>query len=195
MVERVLPEYTLPKPTGNWRKDLHTITSQSRKIILQHPWMISISAFRSSVGPNTVRWLELTLNVMNDLGLDIDEMLVISNTLFAFAKGYAAGEIAEQEAAQSSGLSRAQWMASRSDQIRATLNTGKYPMFARVVHDAKAPHDPSAAARGFSLGLDHILDGIEMRVSAGSSSRGKETNSDPNTKKSERRPINKNDPE
>jgi AcrR family transcriptional regulator len=171
MVERVLPEYTLPKRSGGWRRDLRKIASQNRKMILRHPWMIAISAFRSSLGPGAVRWLELTLNAIDDLGLNIDEMLVVSNTLFAFAKGYAAGEIAEQEASRRSGLTREQWMMSRAEQTRAILRTGAYPMFDRLVKDARAPHDPRAAERGFSLGLDHILDGIEMRILAGSSSR------------------------
>lgn len=171
MVDAMLPEFTLSKPSGDLRMDLRAIVSRGRKMILAHPWMISISTYRSSLGPNTLRWLELILGLLDGHGLDIDEMLVVSNTLFNFAKGYAAGEIAEQEASKRSGLSREQWMTSRAHHTQAILKTGKYPMFARVVKDARAPHDPYAAERGFYLGLDHILDGIELRISGGSLSR------------------------
>lgn len=164
MVDEVLAEYTLPRLAGNWRTDLRRIACRSRSMVLRHPWMNAISAFRSSLGPNTVRWLELTLHAIDGLGLDIDEMLVVSNTLLAFARGYAAGEIAEQDTSRRSGLTREEWMISRAGHTQAILKTGKYPMFARVVHDAKAPHDPRAAERGFLLGLDHILDGIEVRI-------------------------------
>jgi hypothetical protein len=133
---------------------------------LRHPWTIGISTFRSAMGPNTLRCLELTLSMIDNLGLDIDEMLVISNTLFTFARGYAAGEIAEVEASRRSGLNREQWMMSRVEHTQAILRTGKYPMFARVVKDAKAPHDPDAAERGFALGLEHILNGTEVRIAA-----------------------------
>ena len=164
MVDAVLPRYTLPKSSGSWRTDLTKVAALSRRMILQHPWMIAVSAFRSSLGPNTVHWFELTLSVIDNHGLDIDEMLVVSNTLLAFAKGYAAGEIAEQEASRRSGLTRQQWMASRAEHTRSILKTGKYPMFSWVVKDARAPHDPHAAERGFFLGLDHILSGIEIRM-------------------------------
>jgi len=136
--------------------------------------MINISAFRMSLGANTVRWLEMTLAAINGLGLDIDEMLVISNTLFVFARGYAAGEIAEQDANRRSGLGREEWIKNRAHHTRALLESGKYPIFARVVKDAKSPHDPHTAERGFSLGLDHILNGIEMQISARGPKRTKQ---------------------
>jgi AcrR family transcriptional regulator len=164
MSEAVLAADRLPKASGSWRGDLRKIAYHIRAMTLQHPWTIGISTFRSALGPNTLGCLELTLSVIENLGLDIDEMLVISNTLFTFARGYAAGEIAETEASRRSGLNREQWMRSRTEHTRAILGTGKYPMFARVVKDASAPHDPDAAERGFAMGLEHLLNGIEVRI-------------------------------
>ncbi len=164
MSEAVLEVERLPKPSGNWRVDLRKIAYHMRAMSLRHPWTIGISTSRSALGPNTLRCLELTLSVIDDLGLDIDEMLVISNTLFTFVRGYAAGEVAEVEASRRSGLNREQWMRSRAEHTRAILRTGKYPMFERVVKDARAPHDPDAAAHGFAAGLEHLLNGIEVRV-------------------------------
>jgi AcrR family transcriptional regulator len=171
MVDLVLAEETLPKPSGNWRPDLRKIACHTRATTLRHPWTIAISTFRSSLGPNTLRCLELTLSVIDNLGLDIDEMLVVSNTLFTFARGYAAGEIAEIEASRRSGLNREQWMLSRTQHTQSILKTGKYPMFTRVVKDARAPHDPHAAERAFFLGLDHILNGIEVRIASSAAAR------------------------
>jgi AcrR family transcriptional regulator len=167
MSEVVLAEERLPKPSGIWRADLRKIAYHIRAMTLQHAWTIGISTFRSALGPNTLRCLELTLSVIDNLELDIDEMLVISNTLFTFVRGYAAGEIAEMEASRRSGLNREQWMMSRVEHTQAILRTGKYPMFARVVKDARAPHDPDAAAHGFAAGLEHLLNGIEARVADG----------------------------
>lgn len=171
MLEAVLEVERLPKPSGKWRVDLRKIAYHIRTMTLQHPWTIGISTYRSGMGPNTLRCLELTLSVIDNLGLDIDEMLVIENTLFTFARGYAAGEIAEAEASRRSGQNREQWMRSRREHTRAILATGKYPMFARVVVDARAPHDPDAAERGFAQGLELFLNGIEMRIAAGSAVR------------------------
>ena len=164
MSEVVLGAERLPKASGNWRGDLRKIAYYMRAMSLRHPWTIGISTSRSALGPNTLRCLELTLSVIDNHGLDIDEMLVISNTLFTFVRGYAAGEIAEVEASRRSGLNREQWMRSRTEHTRAILKTGKYPMFARVVKDARAPHDPDAAEHGFAQGLEHLLNGIEARI-------------------------------
>jgi AcrR family transcriptional regulator len=166
MIDAALAESPSPKPSGDWRKDLRRIIERSHATILRHPWMIHISTFRLSRGTHTIRWLESTLVAIDGLGLDIDEMLIISNTLHAFARGYAAGEIAEQEAGRRSGLDRDQWMKSRAHETRALLATGNFPMFNRVVVDAKAPHDPRAAERGFTLGLDLLLDGIAVQIAA-----------------------------
>lgn len=165
MVEAAIGERRLPRPSGNWRTDLRKIAYRGRAMVLRHPWLIAISAFRSSFGPNSLRWLEFTLKAVDGLGLDIDEMLIVSNTLLTFARGYAGGEIAEQEAVRSSGLSRKQWMASRAQYTWGIRESGKYPLFTRVIEDAKAPHDPRMAERGFALGLDHILDGFAARIS------------------------------
>ena len=171
MLESVLGREKLPKPSGGWRADLRRIASYMRAVTLRHPWTINLSTFRSAMGENSLRCLELTLGVIDNHGLDIDEMLAISNTLFTFARGYAAGELAETEASRRSGLNREQWMRSRSEHTRAILATGKYPMFARVVKDARGPHDPDAAERGFAMGLEHFLNGIEARIKAASAAR------------------------
>jgi AcrR family transcriptional regulator len=167
MSEAVLEVEQLPKASGSWRADLRKIAYQIRAMSLRHPWTIDISTFRSAMGPNTLQCLEVTLGAIDNLGMDIDEMLAISNTLFTFARGYAAGEMAEMEASRRSGLNREQWMRSRAEHTQAILRTGRYPLFARVVMDARAPHDPDAAERGFALGLEHFLNGIEMRIEAG----------------------------
>ncbi len=171
MSEAVLEVERLPKPSGDWRADLRKIAYHMRAMSLRHPWTIGISTSRSALGPNTLRCLELTLSVIDNLGLDIDEMLVISNTLFTSVRGYAAGEIAEVEASRRSGLNREQWMRSRAEHTQAILRTGKYPMFTRVVKDARAPHDPDAAQHGFAMGLEHLLNGIEARLKAGGTTR------------------------
>jgi AcrR family transcriptional regulator len=164
MSEAVLEVERLPKASGDWRVDLRKIAYHMRAMSLRHPWTIAISTSRSALGPNTLRCLELTLSVIDNRGLDIDEMLVIANTLFTFVRGYAAGEIAEVEASRRSGLNREQWMRSRTEHTKAILRTGKYPLFTRVVKDARAPHDPDAAEHGFAFGLEHLLNGIGARI-------------------------------
>ncbi len=107
------------------------------------------------------------------MGLNIDEMLVIAHTLFAFVRGYTVGEIAERETQKNSSLSQEEWVATRAHFTKTIVGSGEFPMFSRVVRDAKAPHDPRMAEKGFVQGLDHILDGFAVRIASRSLTREK----------------------
>jgi AcrR family transcriptional regulator len=172
MIDAVLGEDPLPKPSGNWRTDFRRVAALSRELMLRHPWMVTVSSFRATRGTNMLRWMEFSLSAIDGLGLDIDEMLVLSNTLFTYARGYAAGEIGEREASRRSGLSREEWMMTRVAYVRALKESGRFPMFARVVDEANAPHDPAIEERGFTLGLERILDGFAVTL-AGQRGRSK----------------------
>jgi AcrR family transcriptional regulator len=164
MVDAVLAEQELPEASGMWRTDLWTVASRSRAMILRHPWMAALPAFRSSFGPDSLSWLEFSLKALDGQGLTIDEMLGMTHTLFAFVRGYAAGEIAERDAQKQSLLSRDEWVATRAHYTSEIMKAGEFPMFYRVVKEAKAPHDPNMAEKGFLQGLDHILDGFAVRM-------------------------------
>jgi Tetracyclin repressor-like, C-terminal domain len=140
---------------------------------LRHSWIIELPAFRSWFGPDSLRWLEFSLKVIDELGLHIDEMPAIAHTLFARVRGYTAGEIAEREAQKNSPLSQDEWIATRAHFTRAIVESGEFPMFRRVVRDAKVPHDPRMAEKGFVQGRDHILDGFAVSITSRSLKRKK----------------------
>jgi AcrR family transcriptional regulator len=164
MVELVMGESRIPEPSGDWRADLAAIAHHARAAIKRHPWMIAISAFRPTLGPNSLASMEATLKALDGHGLDIDGMLVIANVLSTFARGYAAGEIAEQQAEARSGLGREPWMQSQARYVETIRSSGQFPLFMRVVDDAKAPHDPHLAQQGFEQGLHCLLDGVAARL-------------------------------
>ena len=164
MVDLVMGETQPPAPSGHWRGDLTAIAHHTRAVIKSHPWMIAISAFRPTLGPNSLASMEATLQALDGHGLDIDGMLAIANALSTFARGYAAGEIAEQQAEARSGLGREQWMEIQGRYVEMIRNSGRFPLFMRVVDDAKTPHDPHLVQQGFEQGLQCLLDGIAARM-------------------------------
>jgi AcrR family transcriptional regulator len=164
MVELAMGETQPPARSGDWRADLALIAHHTRAVIKRHPWMIAISAFRPTLGPNSLASMEATLRALDGHGLDIDAMLVIANTLSTFARGYAAGEIAEQQAEARSGLGRERWMETQGQYVEMIRGSGQFPLFMRVVDDAKAPHDPHLMQQGFEQGLQCLLDGIAARL-------------------------------
>ena len=118
------------------------------------------SAGRRSFGPHEAGFNEQVLAAIDGLGLEIDEMLVMVETLGAYVRGRVLEELAEQEAVRRSGLDQQQWMATQVPYIRSLIESERYPLLTRVVLDARAPHDPERLEHGFDLGLECVLDGL-----------------------------------
>jgi AcrR family transcriptional regulator len=159
MVDAVMGNDLEFEVRGDWREDLRSLAHGLRAMTLRHPWMAVPSAGLHSLGPNTARRYEQVLSAIDGLGLGIDEMLVMVETLDAYVRGRALEELAEQEAVRRSGLDQEQWMETQLPYIKSLIESGRYPLLARVF-DARAPHDPDRLKHGFDLGLERVLDGL-----------------------------------
>jgi AcrR family transcriptional regulator len=164
MVDAVMGDDLEFEVRGDWREDLRSIAHGLRAMTLRHPWMAVPSAGLRNFGPNTARRYEQVLSAIDGLGLDIDEMLVMVETLDAFVRGRALEELSEQEAVRRSGLDQEQWMQTQIPYIESLIGSGRYPLLTRVVLDARAPHDPDRLEHGFDLGLERVLDGLAMML-------------------------------
>jgi AcrR family transcriptional regulator len=160
MVDGVMGDDLQFEVGGDWREDLRSLARGLRAMTLRHPWMAVQGAGRRNMGPNTARCYEQVLSAIDGVGLEIDEMLVMIETLDAFIRGRALEEISEQEAVRRSGLDQEQWMQVQAPYIEHLIESGHYPLLTRVVFDAQAPHDPDHLEHGFDLGLERVLDGL-----------------------------------
>jgi AcrR family transcriptional regulator len=159
MVDAVMGSDLQFEVLGEWRDDLRSFAHGLRAMTLRHPWMVVPSAGLRNFGPKTARCYEQILSAIDGLGLEIDEMLVMVETLDAFVRGRALEELSEQEAVRRSGLDQEQY-------IESLIGSGRYPLLTRVVFDARAPHDPDRLEHGFDLGLERVLDGLAMMLPA-----------------------------
>jgi AcrR family transcriptional regulator len=145
---------------GDWREDMRSIACGLRAMTLRHPWMAVQGAGPRHFGPNTVQRYEQVLSAIDGLGLEIDEMLVMIETLDAFVRGRTLEDLSEQEAVRRSGLEQEEWMQTQAPYIESLIESGAYPLVTRVVLDARTPHDPDRLEHGFELGLERLLDGL-----------------------------------
>jgi hypothetical protein len=164
MMDYVRGKESLPRLSGNWRSKLRKVAYSTRGLVLRHPWMTKISPVRTSLGLNSLRWWEFRLRILDSLGLHIDEMIVLINTLDNFVKGYAAAETAELEESRSSGIEHDRWLDDHAQYVLSVVASGEFPLFSRVVRDAKAPHDPERMDHEFALAVGHILDGFAVHI-------------------------------
>ncbi|MFD9415715.1 TetR/AcrR family transcriptional regulator C-terminal domain-containing protein [Streptomyces goshikiensis] len=85
-------------------------------------------------------------------------------TLQAFVRGYAIGELAQQEAVRRSGIGIQEWTDAHAPYLDKVVKSGRHPLLARVIRDAELPHAADSAERGFELGLERLLDGWEATL-------------------------------
>jgi AcrR family transcriptional regulator len=143
-----------------WRADLRALAQIHRDVLLRHPWLIPLQSGRPSFGPNSMRAIEVGFGVFDGLGLDTDQMLIMFGTLTAYIRGAVAAELAEQEAQRRTGLNQEQWTAWMAPYVRKLVESGEYPMFNRIIIEAKLPHSDGGPAESFALGLERVLDGL-----------------------------------
>ena len=163
MVDAVMGNDLQFEVHGNWREDLRSFARGLRAMTLRHPWIVRVGGLRN-LGPNTARRHEQVLSAIDGLGLEIDEMLVMIETLAAFIRGRTLEELSEQEAVRRSGLDQEAWMQAQAPYIESLIASGRYPLLTRVVLDARAPHDPDRLQHSFDLGLERVLDGLAMML-------------------------------
>ena len=166
MVDAVMGRDLQFEIRGDWREDLRSFAHGLRALTLRHPWMAVPRAGLGNLGPNTARCYEQVLSAIDGLGVEIDEMLVMVETLDAFVRGRALEELSEQEAVRRSGLDQEQWMQAQVPYIESLVQSGRYPLLTRVVFDARSPRDPDRLKHGFDLGLERVLDGLAKMIPA-----------------------------
>ena len=160
MVDAVMGNDLQFEIRGDWRADLRSVARGLRAMTLRHPWMAVHGTGRRNLGPNTARRYEQVLSAIDGLGLEIDEMLVMVETLDAFVRGRTLEDLSDQEAVRRSGLEQEAWMQTQAPYIESLIESGAYPLVTRVVLDARMPHDPDRLEHGFELGLERLLDGL-----------------------------------
>jgi AcrR family transcriptional regulator len=164
MVDAVMGDDLQFEVHGHWREDLRSFARGLRAMTLRHPWMAVQGAGRRNLGPNTARLYEQVLGTIDGLGLDIDEMLVMIETLDAFIRGHTLDELSEQEAVRRSDLDQEEWMKVQAPYVESLVESGHYPLLTRVVLDARSPHDPDRLNNAFDVGLERVLDGLATMV-------------------------------
>ncbi|KAB2349095.1 TetR/AcrR family transcriptional regulator [Actinomadura rudentiformis] len=164
MVDRIEGEQNLPaRPTGDWRADLALLAEETRAMWLRHPWVATLQRARPAVGPNQLRIIEFAMGTL-DVGLPIDEVLGLINILNGYIERTVRGELMWVEESRRSGIGESDWMARNGPYVRQLMASGDYPMFTRIVLDARQPHmDPEER---FRYGLERVLDCIAVAVEA-----------------------------
>ncbi|MEO3824261.1 TetR/AcrR family transcriptional regulator [Actinomadura sp. B10D3] len=157
MVDHAALEMDIPdRPSGDWRADLTLIAENTRVVGLRHPWLAGLVRPRATFGPNRLRLMEFAFGAL-DVGIPIDDMLTLIEMLNGYVERAVRGEIAWRQESER-GMTPEHWMMESGPYVRKLLDTGQYPMFKRIVVDARLPH--MTTEEQFRYGLERVLDCI-----------------------------------
>jgi AcrR family transcriptional regulator len=158
MADRLMGEIDVTDmPSGDWRADLTRYADGLRAMWLRHPWIAAVQRSLPSFGPNQLLLIERLMGVL-DAFVSIDENLGLVAMLNGYVEGTVREEVSSAEELRRSGLSEPEWMARSHPYVDQLVKSGKYPIFTKIVTEARRPH--LSREDQFRHGLKHVLDYI-----------------------------------
>lgn len=147
---------------GSWREVLGESAQRIRAASRKHPWFVGLLGGRPQFGPNALAYRETVFAALSETpGFEsIDFVLACFRTLTAYVIGALHSEDAALRQVHESGLADSDWQMAMWPYLQRTLATGRYPLLAKVVRDAKHPSADESFARGLAI----VLDGIAAQL-------------------------------
>ncbi|MFF4418299.1 TetR/AcrR family transcriptional regulator [Streptosporangium sp. NPDC001559] len=159
MVDEVYAEILPDERPGDWREALRGHAHRTREATLRHEWLADLLGGRPALGPNGFAVGEATLSALDGLA-DLDTVMRAAETVSAYVTGAIRREIANLRAERATGLSDQDWQRAFGPHVRRMLDTGRFPMLARIVYDGTEVD----AETSFSTGLDWVLDAVAAKL-------------------------------
>jgi AcrR family transcriptional regulator len=158
MADRVMGEIDVTgMPSGDWRADLTRYSDGLRAMWLRHPWIATGQRSLPSFGPNQLVLIERLMGAL-DAFVSIDENLALTAMLNSYIEGTVREEISSAREFRRSGLSESEWMARSYPYVDQLVKSGRYPIFTKIVMQARRPH--LSRDDQFRHGLQRVLDCI-----------------------------------
>ena len=174
MFEQLLGEIEIPGP-GDWKSNLRAFAHDNRAGLLRHPWAIHQIGARPR--PSDVRNLERLLAMLD--GLDLSPRLAVDvlTTLVTYVTGAVVREVQEMRGEREHQLLEAELtkeeLTDMHEKFRQWFETsGNYPRITAVLAAGVDPDDPETRDERFAFGLECMLDGLEVRITASGGESG-----------------------
>lgn len=149
---------TMPEP--DWERTLRRMAENTRHLVLAHPWWAELMMHGPVFGPTIMRMADVTLAGLDGTGLDIDEMLDVTEIVRTFAIGHALQEHHSAQAMAATGAdNHANMRPDWQPYVLSLIESGELPYIRRVVLDARTPHESDPQVL-FERALGRIIAGV-----------------------------------
>ena len=147
LIELVLAEVELPRPTGAWAEDLRAVARAARTTVLAHPHVVPLLGTRPPVTQPAFALVEAITSILLEAGLSEERAADGFDCLGRLIVGHALAEAGGPPGGEVGGGEQ------EHRQAQEALPAERYPALARVQR-AAVRHDPN---RLFELALDGLL--------------------------------------
>jgi AcrR family transcriptional regulator len=135
-----------------WREALKTWSLELYTAFARHPWLLQSTIGRRLLGPNELAWMDRGIASLRDSGLNggeqFDSILVLTSHVRNLAQQTITTGLTEDHINQALG------------EI-LTTEAARFPNLAAAMQTAAGSEN-----QGLEFGLDRILDGLELLISA-----------------------------
>jgi len=132
MIDQVSGEQPAPDPTGDVRADLFEAARRQRALIHRHPWLVQALRTAPSPGPNSLRFMDGMLAILEGTDLGPSEKLEAIALLTGGVRSFVEFELLQQLREQQSGISAEQYQQAETAYMTSVVLSGEYPHLARV---------------------------------------------------------------
>jgi AcrR family transcriptional regulator len=163
MVDEVTGEMaTAGAPDMGWRERITLFAYEKRALWLRHPWLATRLAGHPVWGPNSLRQQEFLLSSLDGFGLPMDELVSLTGLVSGYVESFVRAEVGWAEEVRRTKVDMQEWIRRSGPHARAIVDSGEFPMFARMLLEAASPH--MKADERFHYGLDLVLDSMQASL-------------------------------
>lgn len=138
MVDRAHAGIRYPERTGDWLADLLALAGETRRVTLDHPWLLDATATRTPLGPSTVAYLEHALAAVAEVDVPTRDKLEAIAVLSAVVAALARTEVAQARG----GRTIPEWQQAQAAYLTHVAAAGEHPHLAAAFADQGAEPEP-----------------------------------------------------
>ncbi|MFJ3040892.1 TetR/AcrR family transcriptional regulator [Streptomyces tendae] len=146
---------------GDWRAALEGLGHATLALYRRHTWLLEVNQSRPVLGPSALDGMERVLARIKPMGLTDPELVSVIVMIDGYVVGAARTQVYEREAERSSGLTDAEFWQAQEPVLVEAMGSGRYPVLSTLSEDAFG-----TGFDHFEFGLQRILDGLEVLVTA-----------------------------
>ncbi|MEV5961230.1 TetR/AcrR family transcriptional regulator [Kribbella sp. NPDC051952] len=145
------------RPGLPWREALRTFAFDLYDGFMKHPWLLQSTIGRRPLGPNELTWMERGVAALSDSGLTGAEQLDSIFVLTSHVRNL--GQQSTTFPGRSIGLTEEGFSESLGEILRTEAE--RFPSLTAALQTSADSRN-----QGLDFGLDRILDGLELLITA-----------------------------